>query len=106
MPEQYICQKKVGSVYVIIAQTMGLPGELEGEIVAGPYLVSLPKGININSRAVQLSLRLNEVKANVKLFGWTTDGWQEYKAQISGKVLTAEVDRATTFVAVALPESS
>lgn len=85
--------------YVIVYQTMGLPGPVEGEIVAGPYAVSFPKGVSSNKKAA-LSMRLNSDSTDVKLLGWTSDGWEEYKAELEGKTITSSVDKATTFIAV------
>lgn len=90
-----------GSALLIIIQTMGLPGEVAGQVVAGPYAV-FTLGSKLAGSA-QLSLRLNQEASSVQLLGWNGTAWHEYKAQVSGKTLTAAVDRLTTFVAVSAP---
>lgn len=89
------------NTYVIVMQTMGLPGEVESEIIGGPYSVTMAKGINLNSQEIQLSMRLNKDSQKIKLLGWVNEGWKEYESKINDKILTSTVDSTTTFVAIA-----
>ena len=91
--------------FVIITQTMGLPAPVDGEVVGGPYAVSLPKKVSLRAREIELTMRTNTTDSNVKLLGWTEDGWKEYEATRKGKTLEAIVDQATTFVAVITPST-
>lgn len=90
--------------YVVVAQTMGLPGEVEGEILAGPYNVSLPKGVSLRGKEATLTMRLSLEEENVKILGWTQDGWFEYDVDVDGKIASATVDQATTFIAISSQE--
>lgn len=95
-----------GSTVVVVAQTMGLPGPVDGEVIAGPFGVFLPKGVTLRSTDVNLEMRLSKEEGNAKLLGWTQNGWKEYASHVSGKSLSAIVDAATTFVAVSLPDQT
>lgn len=88
------------NTFVIVSQTMGLPGEVEGEIVGGPYVVSLPKGVTLRGKQIDLSMRTTSDDTDIRLLGWSQDGWIEYEGEINDKTLTATVDQATTFVAI------
>ena len=83
---------------VLIAQTMGLPAAVEGDILSGPY------GVFTNNHKLkgpaQLTMRLSEDVTTAKLLGFTGKTWKEYKSQVSDKTLTATVDTLTTFLAV------
>lgn len=93
------------ATFAIIAQTMGLPGPVDGEIVSGPYSITFPKAIAPRTKEIITTLRIDSQATEIRLFGWSGDGWTEYEAQQSGKTLEAMVDRATTFVAVHAPSS-
>lgn len=85
---------------VIIAQTMGLPGPVDGEVIGGPYQVKPAKGVSLRAKDISLTMRTSEDAVNAKLLGWSEDGWVEYEAKPSGKMLEALVSGVTTFVAV------
>ncbi len=85
------------STYVIIVQTMGLPQAAEGEVIAGPYHITVG-GANIKS--AEVSVRVPEDATTAKLLGWTGSTWKEYKSTLVDQTLTATVDSLTTFVAV------
>lgn len=93
------------NTFVIVTQTMGLPKPVDGEILAGPYAVSLPQGVRIQSQELSLRLRLTESREDVRLLAWKDAGWNEYETEISGKELQAAVDLPTTFVAVSVAEN-
>lgn len=88
--------------FVIVAQTMGLPGPVDGEIIGGPYIVTLPKGIYPRTKEISLTMHTNTTDPNLKLLGWTEAGWIEYEVKQSGKTLEASVDQPTTFVAITI----
>lgn len=83
---------------VIISQTFGLPGPVEGNILAGPYGVTgsqKPKG-----NQFALTMRLAEEVDNVQLLAWGDNQWDKITPQVTGKQLMATIDSLTTFVAV------
>lgn len=88
------------NTFVIIAQTFGLPQEVDGEILAGPYNVSLPQNQSLRTSSVELTMRLSEETTEASLLGWDGSSWQEYEAQIDGQILQASVDQPTTYLAV------
>jgi len=86
--------------FMLVFDTLGLPGEISQEVVDGPY------GFFSSSAeaAGQFSLawQTKEDPAELKVFGWVDDQWQEYsqnRAVDDGR-LTVSVDQATTFVLV------
>jgi len=86
--------------YVIVMQTMGLPKEVPGTILAGPYHIAT---LTKNTISADLEIRLSEEATDATLYGWTGSSWKEYKSEISDKMLSATVDRLTTFVVTASP---
>ncbi len=86
------------SAIVIIAQTMGLPQPVTGEILAGPYGI-FTNGQKLKGPA-ELTLRLTQPSSTVKLLGWDGKAWKEYKSSVSDKTLTATIDKLTTFIAI------
>ncbi len=86
--------------YVVVTQTMGLPGPVEGEIVGGPYTVILPQGISLPStKKYALSLRV-ATEQNAKLLAWFEGKWAPLETTQEEKVLKAQVNKAATFIAV------
>ncbi|OGV97462.1 hypothetical protein A2W24_05815 [Microgenomates group bacterium RBG_16_45_19] len=72
---------------VIVMQSPGLPAPLEGQILAGPYLIRLPgpwPKTNLN-----LTIRLAEVSPATQLYGWDGLSWQHIASQLNDKTLTA-----------------
>jgi len=71
---------------VIIMKTMGLPAELTGEVVAGPYGIFVPQGVTARG---EMPLVL-QGKEEGKLMFWNGKTWQELKAEVSdGKISSA-----------------
>lgn len=93
------------NTFAVVAQTLGLPGPVEGEIVGGPYSLTLPPGVSQVKKAINLTMRTTATDKIPRLLGWSEDGWIEYQAEISDKTLEATVDRATTFIAVTTSNS-
>lgn len=91
------------ATFVIVAQTMGLPAPVDGEIAGGPYIVTLPQSVSSTTKEINLTIRTNTADPDIKLLGWIEDGWVEYETEQSGKTLEAIVDQPTTFVAVKTP---
>lgn len=86
------------STYVILMQPMGLPAPVAGTLIAGPYHAA--SGEAASPKSIELSLRLTDPPAPVKLLGWAGNSWKEYKSTVADSTLTATVDRLTTFVVV------
>ncbi|OGD63297.1 hypothetical protein A2160_02260 [Candidatus Beckwithbacteria bacterium RBG_13_42_9] len=67
------------STQVIIMNTMGLPGELNGEVILGPYGIFPPKGIVARG---EMAVTLQTKEAG-KLMFWGGQAWQELKTEIN-----------------------
>jgi len=65
--------------------------------LAGPYSVS--GTTNVGDGKVNVSMRLSEAKPAV-IMGWNGKEWKSYPAKMDGKMATATVEYAQTYVAV------
>jgi len=86
-----------GSAYVIVYQNPGLPLAVDKEVLAGPYSVS--GTTNVGDGKVNVSMRLSDAKPAV-IMGWNGKEWKSYPAKMDGKMATATVEYAQTYVAV------
>ncbi len=87
--------------FYLTMPTVGLPGEVEGRVVGGPY------GVFTSGRETvqggELSLTLTEEAAEIKLLAWAEANWQAIEdSRIEGKTVYAEVESLSTFVAITL----
>jgi hypothetical protein len=89
--------------YVIIMQPMGFPGQVEGEIVAGPYHIAVAGSASV--KPTSLKLRLSQEMTDVTLLGWTGSSWKEYPSELDGQELTATIDRLGTYVVVSAAQA-
>ena len=87
--------------YYLTMSTIGLPGEIKGEVLGGPY-----GSFTTGSEAVkggQVSLEVDEEGASPALSTWGGKAWQTVKgAELEGKVLSGSTGTLGTFVATAL----
>jgi len=88
-----------GAFYITMS-TVGLPKEIEGKIVGGPYGV-FTSGSEIVKNGV-VTLSLSEKSPSAKLYSWDEKSWIEEKKDLKmdGDTLSASVDTLATFVAV------
>ena len=91
--EKPISQKKV-----LIMTSPGLPKEVEGNLLAGPYNVSTVG--KLPQTKAQLNIHLNQEVLNAVILGWDGENWQEFEAQMEGKTVTSNVDLLATYIAV------
>lgn len=81
---------------IVVMKSPGYPGELDGDVIAGPYLFrgvgSLPEA-NVN-----LTFRASEESSTAKLLGWDGVEWQEIEAEVSGRSITANTTTYQSFV--------
>lgn len=92
---------KVGlasSTYVVIASTMGLPAELEGEVIAGPYAFLAASSPRLTQ--AELTIKSKDDLTTAKLFHWTGQAWTELKSELGTNKITAPVSGLGTFVLV------
>jgi hypothetical protein len=81
---------------IIVMQSPGLPAELEGTVVAGPYLV---RGVGpLPQTNAKLTIHLNDVYTKVKLYGFDGQKWQEFDNTLQGRTVTATVPFVETYV--------
>lgn len=85
-------------VFYITMSTVGLPEEIEEEVIGGPYGVFGSGSTKI--RDVELTLELAEEISGAKLYSWSGGVWQEEDFEIEGKTLSASVNSLATFIAV------
>lgn len=83
---------------VVVMQSPGLPQEIDGEVLAGPYLVRSVG--NLPNTQVDLTIRLPQANSDVVLMGWNGDEWREIPAEVEGRSLTAEADLLDAYVVI------
>lgn len=85
---------KLKNAFVIISQTLGLPKNVDGEIVAGPYHVETTATA---TGEITATIRLAKEGAAV-LWYWDDRMYREIPASVSGKTLTAKLGETGTYL--------
>jgi hypothetical protein len=85
---------------IVVADTLGLPGEVENELVEGPYGFFAPEGTTVEQAT--LTLKTKEDLAEATLLGWDqgNEEWKEYQFEAGEEQLSAEIGELTTFILV------
>jgi hypothetical protein len=88
------------SAFYVIMSTIGLPKEIEGKIVGGPYGVFTSGSETIKNG--KITMALSEKTSSVKLYSWDGESWSEEKKgfETDGETVSASVDNLATFVTV------
>ena len=88
----------VNGTFIVIAGTMGLPSQVEGEILAGPYsFLSATKPTLSNAT---VSIKSKDDLTNAKLMFWDGQAWEELEAQKAEGEISAPVTSLGVFVLV------
>lgn len=86
------------SNYVITMQTSGLPAEIDGNLISGPY--GLYASNSLPSDGVgELTMRLSEDSESATIYGWDGTKWVAFETTLDGKSATAEVDLLEVYIA-------
>lgn len=89
----------VGTFYLTMS-SVGLPAELEGQLIAGPYGIFTAGSKLVKNGKVTLTL--SEEIPSAKLYTWTGQAWEEIEeVEIEERVVSAEIGSLGTFIAVA-----
>jgi hypothetical protein len=81
---------------IVVMKSPGYPGDLDGELIAGPYLF---RGVGALPEATaEVTIRTSEESATAKLMGWDGTEWQEIEATIAGRSITAKTTAYQAFV--------
>ncbi len=83
--------------YVIVMQTSGLPSEIDGQVIAGPYGI-FTSGNLPQDQTVEVSVRLSEDSQTATIHGWDGSSWQSFDTTVADKTATAEVDLMSVYV--------
>jgi hypothetical protein len=86
------------STFVIIANTMGLPAEVEGDIIAGPYAFLAATSPTLTG--AELTIQSKEDLTDAQLLYWTGTAWSELTAELAEGKITAPVTNLGTYVLV------
>lgn len=84
--------------YYVTMGTIGLPGEYEGEVIAGPY-GAFSSGTETIKNG-QVSLELPEGIEKATLYSWSGAEWLEEEGEIEKNTLTTSIASLTTFILV------
>lgn len=94
---QVTFSKPYNTKKIIAMQSPGYPGELDGQVVAGPYLF---RGVGeLPDFPINLKIRLTEDDPEVKLWGFDGTTWQPIEFTRDGKEITAETIPFEVFAA-------
>jgi len=86
---------KLKNSYALIAQTLGLPSKVDGEVIAGPYHLETTAD---GTGDMRLSMRLNEESSTAVLWMWDGKELKKIPGEISSKTLTAKVTSIGTYL--------
>ena len=86
------------TTYVLVAGTMGLPAEVEGEVLAGPYAFLAATSPTL--KGAELTLKSKDDLTDAKLMQWTGKAWIELKAEVAEGQISAPVTSLGTYVLV------
>lgn len=83
---------------VIVMETSGLPADVKGEVIAGPYFVSTVGTLPTTTATIHI--RLNETVEKATIVGWDGTNWVEYKTSLEGKTASATGPLVSTYVVI------
>ncbi|MCX6817176.1 MAG: hypothetical protein NTZ93_04900 [Candidatus Beckwithbacteria bacterium] len=86
------------ATFLIISGTMGLPAEISGEVVAGPYAFLAATSPALKSAT--LTIKSKEDLTGAKLMLWDGKTWSELKSALTDGQISAPVTGLGTFVVV------
>lgn len=75
------------SNYLVIYNSPGYPGEIKGELISDPYVVSAERSLTSASNEFMISFRSSE--ANAKIMGYDGSKWQEMETKPTDSMISA-----------------
>jgi hypothetical protein len=82
--------------YYVTMQTVGLPGEYEGEVLVGPYGAFSSGADTVKNGKV--SLKLPEGTTEATLYSWSGKDWTEEKGKIKDNAISTEISSLMSFI--------
>lgn len=82
--------------FYLTMMTVGLPGDFEGEVIAGPY-----ETFSSGTKTVkdgQVKITLSEEPEGAKLYSWSGTSWVEEEAEIEDNTISGEITSLATFI--------
>lgn len=86
------------SAFLVVSDTFGLPQELEGEVVSGPYGVF--SASDSLSSSAQVVFKSSQANSEQKIFVYTQGQWQELDSSVQDGQITASTDVLGIFLLV------
>jgi hypothetical protein len=95
---QFVLDEPYRTPKILVMQSPGLPTPVDGQVLAGPYLI---RGVGVlpNIRG-QLTIRLPQAEPEAKLLIFDGQTWQPQTVTITDHTLTATVPLASVYVVV------
>lgn len=84
------------NIFYLIMPTIGLPGDFSGKVNLGPYGIFTSGAKTVKNG--QVTLNLGEALTSPKIYSWTGRKWEEEKAQIKDKIVSANIASLATFI--------
>jgi len=82
--------------FYVTMMVAGLPGDFEGEVIAGPY-----EALSSGAKTVedgQVKITLAEESETAKLYSWSGTTWVEEEAEIEDKTISTDISSLATFI--------
>lgn len=86
------------STYLVVQNTMGLPVEVKGEVLAGPY--AFIGAASPTLKGAELTIKSKDDLTDAKLMYWDGKAWEELEAEVGEGKISAPVTNLGTFVLV------
>lgn len=90
--------------FYVTMMTVGLPGEFEEEVIAGPYQTLSSGTETVKNGRVKITF--SEDLETAKLYSWSGTGWVEEKAEIEDKTITSEISSLAAFIVTTQKKTS
>lgn len=86
------------STYVVVQNTMGLPGAIKEEVIAGPYAFIATNSTPL--KGAELTIKSKDDLTDAKLMYWDGKVWEELKTETNEGQISASVSSLGTFILV------
>jgi hypothetical protein len=95
---QLILDEPYRTPKILVMQSPGLPTAVDGQVLAGPYLV---RGVGVLPNITgQLTIRLPQAEPEARLLIFDGQTWQPQTSTVTDHTLTASVPLASVYVVV------
>lgn len=95
---QLVLEDPIRKSKVIVMESPGLPAQVDGTVLAGPYYVSTVG--DLPDTTADVTIRLTETVESATIMGWDGESWQEFDSVLDGKTITATATLVSTYIVI------